>query len=263
MRDEKLATLPEKQWSQRGFKSIVNAHLCRWAFCSVMKRKLWQIKSWNTNGIKVEGNDLVIYFEGDCELILANVIQPSGMFENSTLAAVATWFNLIATLPLCQFTCQHLLLLACSLSLETVVMPELQVDPPGRALSSFFVPRRSSRGRLVGRNAVGRRRTDWAQLLARLPIQDSPPPFLLLASCFFMNMCIPVPMCMMMHTCANTNTHSVSHAFLYCPFFWQANKDPLFLTGVTFPSEYPASPETLVKLTVYDAKDKSQESVSK
>ncbi|CAB1436390.1 unnamed protein product [Pleuronectes platessa] len=42
-----------------------------------------------------------------------------------------------------------------------------------------------------------------------------------------------------------------------------ANKDPLFLTGVTFPSEYPASPETLVKLTVYDSKDKSQESVSK
>ncbi|KAG7221804.1 hypothetical protein INR49_016979, partial [Caranx melampygus] len=41
-----------------------------------------------------------------------------------------------------------------------------------------------------------------------------------------------------------------------------ANKDPLFLTGVTFPSEHPASPETLVKLTVYDAKDKSQESVS-
>ncbi|XP_075888902.1 type II inositol 3,4-bisphosphate 4-phosphatase isoform X3 [Nelusetta ayraudi] len=39
-----------------------------------------------------------------------------------------------------------------------------------------------------------------------------------------------------------------------------ANKDPLFLTGVTFPSEYPASPETLVKLSVYDSKDKSQES---
>ncbi|XP_049900653.1 type II inositol 3,4-bisphosphate 4-phosphatase isoform X4 [Epinephelus moara] len=42
----------------------------------------------------------------------------------------------------------------------------------------------------------------------------------------------------------------------------RANKDPLFLTGVTFPSEYPASPETLVKLTVYDAKDKAQESSS-
>ncbi|XP_019215551.1 type II inositol 3,4-bisphosphate 4-phosphatase isoform X3 [Oreochromis niloticus] len=41
-----------------------------------------------------------------------------------------------------------------------------------------------------------------------------------------------------------------------------ANKDPLFLTGVTFPSEYPASPETLVKLSVYDAKDKTQESSS-
>ncbi|XP_005726983.1 type II inositol 3,4-bisphosphate 4-phosphatase isoform X3 [Pundamilia nyererei] len=42
----------------------------------------------------------------------------------------------------------------------------------------------------------------------------------------------------------------------------RANKDPLFLTGVTFPSEYPASPETLVKLSVYDAKDKTQESSS-
>ncbi|XP_028322307.1 type II inositol 3,4-bisphosphate 4-phosphatase isoform X3 [Gouania willdenowi] len=41
-----------------------------------------------------------------------------------------------------------------------------------------------------------------------------------------------------------------------------ANKDPLFLKGVTFPSEYPANPDTVVKLTVYDAKDKSQESSS-
>ncbi|XP_051242671.1 type II inositol 3,4-bisphosphate 4-phosphatase isoform X1 [Dicentrarchus labrax] len=53
--------------------------------------------------------------------------------------------------------------------------------------------------------------------------------------------------------------HLVSHA---CTEIVEANKDPLFLTGVTFPSEYPASPETLVKLTVYDAKDKSQESSS-
>ncbi|TKS68366.1 Type II inositol 3,4-bisphosphate 4-phosphatase [Collichthys lucidus] len=51
----------------------------------------------------------------------------------------------------------------------------------------------------------------------------------------------------------------VSHT---CTEIVEANKDPLFLTGVTFPSEYPASPETLVKLTVYDAKDKSQESSS-
>ncbi|XP_074542903.1 type II inositol 3,4-bisphosphate 4-phosphatase isoform X2 [Halichoeres trimaculatus] len=47
-----------------------------------------------------------------------------------------------------------------------------------------------------------------------------------------------------------------------CTEIVEANKDPLFLTGVTFPSEYPASLETLVKLTVYDAKDKSQESSS-
>uniref|UniRef100_A0A4W6EYL4 phosphatidylinositol-3,4-bisphosphate 4-phosphatase n=1 Tax=Lates calcarifer TaxID=8187 RepID=A0A4W6EYL4_LATCA len=52
--------------------------------------------------------------------------------------------------------------------------------------------------------------------------------------------------------------HLVTHA---CTEIVEANKDPLFLTGVTFPSEYPASPETLVKLTVYDAKDKSQESI--
>ncbi|XP_029909382.1 type II inositol 3,4-bisphosphate 4-phosphatase isoform X2 [Myripristis murdjan] len=51
----------------------------------------------------------------------------------------------------------------------------------------------------------------------------------------------------------------VSHA---CTEIVEANRDPLFLTGVTFPPEYPASPETLVKLTVYDAKDKSQDSSS-
>ncbi|KAM6940289.1 type II inositol 3,4-bisphosphate 4-phosphatase isoform 3-T3 [Xenentodon cancila] len=53
--------------------------------------------------------------------------------------------------------------------------------------------------------------------------------------------------------------HLVSHT---CTEIVEANKDPLFLTGVTFPSEYPASPETLVKLTVYDVKDRSQESSS-
>ncbi|CAL8286566.1 unnamed protein product [Arctogadus glacialis] len=44
-----------------------------------------------------------------------------------------------------------------------------------------------------------------------------------------------------------------------CIYFMQANRDPLFLTGVTFPPEQPASPETLVKLTVYDVKDKSRQ----
>lgn len=55
----------------------------------------------------------------------------------------------------------------------------------------------------------------------------------------------------------------ISHCFcVMSPSPRQASKDPLFLTGVTFPSEYPASPETLVKLSVYDSKDKSQELVS-
>uniref|UniRef100_A0A3Q2Z1G7 Inositol polyphosphate-4-phosphatase type II B n=1 Tax=Hippocampus comes TaxID=109280 RepID=A0A3Q2Z1G7_HIPCM len=39
--------------------------------------------------------------------------------------------------------------------------------------------------------------------------------------------------------------------------------DPRFLTGVTLSSNCPTTPETLVKLTVYDVKDKSQEVVSK
>uniref|UniRef100_A0A8B9PSP9 phosphatidylinositol-3,4-bisphosphate 4-phosphatase n=1 Tax=Apteryx owenii TaxID=8824 RepID=A0A8B9PSP9_APTOW len=39
-------------------------------------------------------------------------------------------------------------------------------------------------------------------------------------------------------------------------------RDPLFLTGVTFPPEYPVYEETKIKLTVYDVKDKSQDTVS-
>lgn len=171
-------------------------------------------------------------------------------------------------MPLCQFTCQHLLLLACGLSWETVVMPELQVDPPGRALSFPFLCPGEAAGevREVGRNAGRRSRTDWAQLLAHLPTQVPSLPFLPLASCFFMNMCVAASVCMRIHTIphVHTQTHMQYLTLFLCfPSFWQANKDPLFLTGVTFPSEYPASPETLVKLTVYDAKDKSQESVSK
>uniref|UniRef100_A0A8C7IC38 Inositol polyphosphate-4-phosphatase type II B n=1 Tax=Oncorhynchus kisutch TaxID=8019 RepID=A0A8C7IC38_ONCKI len=42
----------------------------------------------------------------------------------------------------------------------------------------------------------------------------------------------------------------------------QGSRDPLFLTGVTFPPEYPASPETLVKLTVYDVRDKARDNSS-
>lgn len=67
-----------------------------------------------------------------------------------------------------------------------------------------------------------------------------------------------------MNTCTAKQMSKQTH--VNCVTFFplpQANKDPLFLTGVTFPSEYPDSRDSLVKLTVYDAKNKSQESVSK
>ncbi|XP_044286660.1 inositol polyphosphate 4-phosphatase type II isoform X4 [Varanus komodoensis] len=41
----------------------------------------------------------------------------------------------------------------------------------------------------------------------------------------------------------------------------EGTRDPLFLTGVTFPSDYPICEETKIKLTVYDVKDKSQDTV--
>lgn len=46
------------------------------------------------------------------------------------------------------------------------------------------------------------------------------------------------------------------------PVLLQGTRDPLFLTGVTFPSEYPIYEETKIKLTVYDVKDKSHDTVS-
>uniref|UniRef100_A0A4W5N981 Inositol polyphosphate-4-phosphatase type II B n=1 Tax=Hucho hucho TaxID=62062 RepID=A0A4W5N981_9TELE len=53
------------------------------------------------------------------------------------------------------------------------------------------------------------------------------------------------------------------HSRFRRPLSWPGLGDPLFLTGVTFPPEYPASPETLVKLTVYDVRDKARDNVSK
>uniref|UniRef100_A0A8C0NLW0 phosphatidylinositol-3,4-bisphosphate 4-phosphatase n=1 Tax=Canis lupus familiaris TaxID=9615 RepID=A0A8C0NLW0_CANLF len=42
----------------------------------------------------------------------------------------------------------------------------------------------------------------------------------------------------------------------------EGTRDPLFLTGVTFPSEYPIYEETKIKLTVYDVKDKAHDTRS-
>ncbi|XP_053316957.1 inositol polyphosphate 4-phosphatase type II isoform X2 [Spea bombifrons] len=41
----------------------------------------------------------------------------------------------------------------------------------------------------------------------------------------------------------------------------EGTRDPVFLTGVTFPSEYPIYEETKIKLTVYDVKERPQETV--
>ncbi|XP_053766902.1 inositol polyphosphate 4-phosphatase type II isoform X2 [Desmodus rotundus] len=41
----------------------------------------------------------------------------------------------------------------------------------------------------------------------------------------------------------------------------EGTRDPLFLTGVTFPPEYPIYEETKIKLTVYEVKDKSHDTV--
>ncbi|XP_048223606.1 type II inositol 3,4-bisphosphate 4-phosphatase-like [Perognathus longimembris pacificus] len=37
----------------------------------------------------------------------------------------------------------------------------------------------------------------------------------------------------------------------------EGTRDPLFLTGVIFPSEYPIFEETTIKLAMYDVKDPS------
>lgn len=72
--------------------------------------------------------------------------------------------------PLCQRTSQPLLLLACGLDWQRVDMPELQIDPPGRALrSQSSYPGEAAGEARVGRNARGRMKTGRGQLLAHLP----------------------------------------------------------------------------------------------
>uniref|UniRef100_A0A8C3WDT5 phosphatidylinositol-3,4-bisphosphate 4-phosphatase n=1 Tax=Catagonus wagneri TaxID=51154 RepID=A0A8C3WDT5_9CETA len=46
-----------------------------------------------------------------------------------------------------------------------------------------------------------------------------------------------------------------------CTEIVEGTRDPLFLTGVIFPSEYPIYEETKIKLTVYDVKHKSHDTV--
>lgn len=131
-------------------------------------------------------------------------------------------------------------------------MPELQVESPGRALSpSLPCPGEPAGGREALRGG-GHTETSCWLIFTSFPLYLFGPT----ASSFFTTVCY-------ISTLVCTITLISIWPHLCCPSVWQANKDPLFLTGVTFPSEYPVSPETLVRLTVYDVKDKSQESVSK
>lgn len=177
---------------------------------------------------------------------------PSGMFEDSTLAAGSIGFNPIATLPMCQLTCQHSPLLGCSLSWETVVMPELQVDPPGRALSTpFFVPRRGNRG---GERSGEKRWEEEEDRLSpavgsfthpSLPPSSSPFGFLLFFfSFFFEHVC-----CSMnvhegthYHTCKHTNTHSESHPVSVLSLSLTGEQRPAVSDGGDLPVRVPCWP---------------------
>uniref|UniRef100_A0A3B4D9C3 Inositol polyphosphate-4-phosphatase type II B n=1 Tax=Pygocentrus nattereri TaxID=42514 RepID=A0A3B4D9C3_PYGNA len=62
--------------------------------------------------------------------------------------------------------------------------------------------------------------------------------------------------------------HSLSHIqtlihSLHVVFsLWQGTRDPLFLTGVSLSPDWPVYEESLIKLSVYDVKDKSHQTVS-
>lgn len=164
-----------------------------------------------TSKTEVKGGDWVLRFEGGCEQILANAMLPSGVWKPNTVCCVC--FNPIACLPLHQLTCQHLLLLICSLSWQTVFMPHLQVDPLGRALSSAFVPRRGERnGEKCQMPGGGRGQTElscWLIYPAKKKkvLFLSPPSS---ASCFFTYICVAVQM-WISHMCVHTRAQTISH----------------------------------------------------
>ncbi|XP_072553950.1 type II inositol 3,4-bisphosphate 4-phosphatase-like isoform X3 [Paramormyrops kingsleyae] len=58
------------------------------------------------------------------------------------------------------------------------------------------------------------------------------------------------------------NTLERSLAAYSCTEIVEGTRDPLFLTGVTFPPDYPLCEDTVLKLTVYDVRDRSAETRS-
>ncbi len=198
-----------------------------------------QGKTCRSKDVEVKGEDWLLWFQESCEWILAYAMQPSGMFEDPTPAALSAGFNPIAILPPCQLTCQHLLLLACSLSWETVVMPELQVDPPGRALSSpFFVPRRGSRG---GERSGERRRGEEEDRLSPAVgsfTHPSLPPSLFsprlpafLWTCVLQYKCAWGGTHMHTHTHTHKHTYSISPCFCVVPLSDRRTKTRCFWRG--------------------------------
>lgn len=145
----------------------------------------------------------------ECYAALRHVWRPNtGCCEH--------WFNPIANPSLCQFTCQQLLLLACSFSWEDCSY----AWAPGRptresSIYSSSVPRRGSRG--AGRNAVRRRREEDRLSPAvgsftnpSLPLSLSLYGFLL---SYFEHVCCGenVHEGTDSHTCTHTNTHTLSY----------------------------------------------------
>lgn len=66
---------------------------------------------------------------------------------------------------------------------------------------------------------------------------------------------LSITACSILHSCYLAKSELCASAI-------QGTRDPLFLTGVTFPWDYPIYEETRIKLTVYDVKDKSQDTVN-
>lgn len=161
-----------------------------------------------TSTTEVKGGDWVLRFEGGCEQILANAMLPSGVWKPNTVCCVC--FNPIACLPLHQLTCQHLLLLICSLSWQTVFMPHLQVDPLGRALSSAFVPRRGERNGEKCQEEEEGRLSSAAGSFTQQKKKKSPLPFFPLFSFLLFHICVAVQM-WISHMCVHTRAQTISH----------------------------------------------------
>lgn len=107
------------------------------------------------------------------------------------------------------------------LNWQRVDMPELQIDPPRRALPSpSSYPGEAAGEARVGRNGCGRMKTHWDQLLAHLPSpphlpSTSPFSFLLFIYLFILNEHVLL-CCTRVHEMAVSTSHCF---YVICLFF--------------------------------------------